>query len=145
MNILEKYALGGVMLLVIFFAGAHFGDKRATEKYLPKIQQLKDEIDHADQEAKAKQKEYKENYDDLKHQNDSRINGIRDYYRGLLQSVSTKDSSGSASTSSKAVNGTTSKSTITGCPANIEQGCALDANQVLMFQEWVKKNKIPIN
>lgn len=141
-----KLAIIGFLSIALFGLGWHFGDKHATEKYLPKIQKLQDAIDQADKDARQKQAEYKENNDEIQRQNDKRINDIREYYRKrLLQSMPSKTGSSSTPSDPKAANGTASESTITGCPASIEEKCALDANQVNGFREWAVKNKIPVS
>lgn len=146
---IQKYLGIGLILFLILFSvyagGYHQGEQKATKEYLPQIQQLKDAIDTADKEARQKQSEYKENNDEIQRQNDQRVNNIRDYYKRLLQSMPSQNNPGSSPSGSQATDGTSCQSTITGCPASIEENCALDANKVKSWQEWAIKNKIPVS
>lgn len=141
-----KLAIIGLLSIALFGLGWHFGDKHATEEYLPQITQLKDAIDTAAENARQKQTEYKENNDEIQRQNDKRINDIREYYRKrMLQSVPSKTGSSSTPSCSETTDGHTTEPTITGCPASVEEKCALDANQVNGWREWAVKNKIPVD
>lgn len=146
---IQKYLGIGLILFLILFGiyagGYHQGEQKATEKYLPQITQLQDKIDQADKEARQKQAEYKENNDEIQRQNDQRVNNIRDYYKRLLQSMPSQNNPGPTSSGSQATDGTSCQSTLTGCPASIEENCALDANKARSWQEWAIKNKIPVS
>ena len=100
-------------------------------------------IESADAQAKANEVHYKENHDAIESDIVIRESAIRNYYRGLLY---TRDKIAASKDANSAQVPDEPASELGTCRQSIEfiEGCALDANHVLMFQEWVRVNQLPV-
>ena len=131
-----------VVLLLVGLGYAR-GHADATSKYLPQLEALKASINAASEKAKQDEVKYRENAHAIESDLSQRESAIRVYYRGLL-SARDKTHAEQIANSAQVPDGITSE--LGTCRQSIEfiEGCALDANHVLMFQEWVRVNQLPV-
>ena len=127
-------ALGG--------AGLHFGDKKATEKYLPQIAKLETRIEVADEQARQTIIKQNENEIEISKELNDSVARINDRYERLLSEARNKTRSSTSANSSQEANGASAELQAT---IRFEQACALDANQIVQFQHWILLNVIPIS
>jgi hypothetical protein len=141
-SIIRNLLLSLIMAGTFFGAGFHFGDKKATEKYLPEIAALKAGIDAADVMAKNDAKIYKENLDaTTKHYKD-RAARIAAYYDSLLsgQTATGNSGSGSETKNPPPLDAGSAKQTFSRCPLEIERRCVADAETIGEWQSIAIKN-----
>ena len=125
-----------IVIGLIFFGSAlgtgfYLGDKQATEKYLPQVLQLTEQMEAADREAKRVVELNEKVNKDAEKSHNTRIANINAYYDRLLHS---KDRTGTS---------TEAKDTLLpdGEPGELQtdfsRACALDANHILELQAWI--------
>jgi len=125
--------------------GYSYGKVSAAKKYEPKLAALQATIDQAEQTAKAEQAKQKETQNAIEKSNNANIAAIRARYERMLQHGAASNSSTSTVTpSASGVDATSGEQTIAGCSAEFEQACILDANKVTQWQDWARRNQIPI-
>lgn len=157
--------LGGVALALALWGVVAFikqkGYDDAVSLYRPLLEAervrygtLEAQVKASDALAKTeKLKQVKDN-EKIKVAHDQRIATIHAYYTRLRKN----DIRGQADIDSGAASGgdhrdddpseesasTRLNQTITGCPAVVEQACALDAGLAVTWQEWARRHNIPI-
>ena len=131
--------LAGLAIIGAIFSGGYIsGYKSAENKLQPIINERDAQLLAIDLKAKQDEQTYERNLNVIKNENSDSVNRLNARYDRLLHTKSNISASGVAE-DSKGINVTAEESAIA-----FERACALDANQVVMLQDWVKLNKIPI-
>lgn len=140
------YKLGAAIIFAVLLLGAGYGYGKivATKKYEPQLAEVRAALDTADALGKAQIEKGKEALDATARQNESNIAAIRARYERMLRDAKSNLNTGSASASAVRVDATSSEQSIVGCSIDFEQACILDANKVTQWQEWARRNQIPI-
>lgn len=139
-----RYLAVAIIASVLLGSGYGYGVMAGTKKYEPQLAALRAALDTADALGKAQIAKGKEALDAAKKSNDANIAAIKSRYARLL--VNAKNSNGTMQTSASAVgvDATGSEQSVAGCSPEFEQSCILDANKVTQWQEWARRNQIPI-
>ena len=139
-----KFVAFIAVVLLLVGLGYFQGYTKATDKYLPQLEALKASVNAADEKAKQDELKYKENAHAIESDLSARELAIRQYYRSLLFQRDKTHAEQIADSAGKVDAATSELGT---CRQGIEfiESCALDANHVLMFQEWVRVNQLPID
>ena len=140
-EILRNSIIGLIIAGALFGAGFHFGDKKATEKYLPQLTELKTRINVADEQARMTVIKQKENEIAISNEINDSVTRINARYERLLSEARNKARSSTPANSTQEANGQTAELQ---AAIRFEQACALDANQVVEFQRWITVNQFPI-
>ena len=125
--------------------GYSYGKVSSAKKYEPKLAALQATLDQAAQAAKVEQVKQKETQNAIQKSNNANIAAIRARYERMLRYSAASDSGASTATpSTSGVNATSGEQAVTGCGVEFEQACILDANKVTQWQDWAKRNHIPV-
>lgn len=140
------YKLGAAIILAVLLLGAGYGYGKivATKKYEPQLAEVRAALETVNQQGQLQIAKGKEALDATARQNESNIAAIRARYERMLRDAKSNINTSSTSASSSGTNGTGSEQSIVGCSIDFEQACILDANKVTQWQEWAKRNQIPI-
>ena len=131
--------IGGLAL-----SAYQYGKIVTVKQYEPTLAALQATLDQAAQTAKAEQAKHKETQDAVEKSNNANIATIRARYDRLLRNAKGNSSAVATPASTSGADGASSEQTIAGCSAEFEQACILDANKVTQWQEWARRNAIPI-
>lgn len=137
-----KQLAGVVALALIVFAIDRNGYVRASDHYKPIVAEKQTLLDQITAKTEADKLQQEKDNATLKAQADARVAAIRAYYLRLLQPSG--GNTGTPAGSNQGHDGTPSQSTITGCPAAVEQNCAVDADMVNTWRAWCKAHKCPV-
>jgi hypothetical protein len=117
------------------------GRVAAAEEYTSKIDKLNTKIDAADEVAKLQVKRQNEVTNAIETQNEVATTRIRDFYKRMLHTTGQVSTCAIADHSS----GVDAASDESGAAQpSFEQRCVLDANTVVLLQEWVRANGFPV-
>jgi len=146
-NILMFKFLGGLAIAAIlsslYFYIHHDGYIEGKAEIQVVVDDLKAKINAADTQSKLTIANQEKINHDLKIESDKRVSDIKRYYSRMLHTGS-QASASTASSDNQGNAPATTKQTITGCPAEVEQRCALDANSIDVWLEWADRHGIPI-
>lgn len=139
-----KAAIGVLSIMLIAGGGYFYGNKAATEKYLPQLTELKTRIIVADEQAKATTLKQKENENAVATETSNTIARINAKYERLLQAARDKAGASAAPLGTPTVNGTSEEQSNAERAIEFERSCVLDAASLTAWQDWATKNQIPI-
>jgi hypothetical protein len=129
-----------LLLAVVFLSGVCWVNLRTIDGLTTRNEELIGALKAIDLKAKADEQFYKGNEREIKDKNTNTIASLNARYDRLLHArdnISTSETTGNP----KDNDGTAAELQAN---INFERACALDANQVNMFQEWVRINKFPL-
>ena len=130
-----------LLALITIVTSFAVGYKASESKLQPIITERTAQLMAIDLKAKTDQAKYKENEIEISKEINDSVNRINSYYERMLSEARNKARTYTVANSPKEADG---------APAELqtairfEQTCALDANQVIEFQNWVRLNKFPI-
>jgi hypothetical protein len=142
MTIQYKILIAAIIAMVLFGAGYTSGYVKASDHYAPIVAEKQALLDQITAQTKAAKLQQEKDNATLKAQADARVAAIRAYYYRLLPPAS--GNPGTSAGGNQGHDGTPSQSTITGCPAAVEQNCALDADMVNTWRAWCSAHKCPV-
>jgi len=171
MNPLVLKLLGGVAIAAAVWAGVayikHTGYQEAEDRYKPQIAALIAKIDASDKQAKETKAKQEADNEKLEADHTARVQNIHEFYtnqtqadiaamgaeyaRRLRLSGEHQTGAGPAPIGVEGHDAPTGQpafarcaATVTGCPAVVEQACALDADRVNAWREWAETHGIPV-
>lgn len=146
-----KYIAGLAILVAIAFAGYGYGYSKASDHYAPIVASKQAALDKITADTQAKIKQQENDNAQLKKDADARTASITAYYQRMFNSFASHRT-GTNAVSHKSNDGTSGQSaaigqdqTITGCPVQIEQNCALDAERVNEWRDWCIAHRCPVS
>ena len=163
-----RIALIAVAAFLVAIGAFTYGYSTAKDKYLGELNVLKGIVQQADTQAKEtiKKQEVISNEVDQTHSahiqalakfykdsNSADLANARARYRMLsgqnpapASAVASSEQKNDGRTQEQTVSGCnlSEQETITGCPKAVEEACASDAELVLTWQDWARRQNIPV-
>lgn len=144
MNPLAIKGIGLILVIALLVGtGFHFGSSCAVREFLPQIEQLKAIIEASDARAQEIVVSQEKNHDEIAKSHSDNVARVVQFYDRLLREAREAGSS-PVTVNPQVVDGAASEPRA--CEPDIEftRDCALDAVQILSFQDWVRVNQIPV-